>query len=194
MFLTFIKQSTSGVVTTFGKYSRTMKPGLRVYTPILQKVHRVSNRTQQNEFNFRVMTKDKVFTDMKLAIQYKIKEEDSYKALFSLDDPIAQMSSYVENSIRSHAPNTTLTTLYESFDKISDIISNDLREKMASHGFTIENILMKGIEPDPKITDAINSISASERLKEAAKNEADAYYIKKVKEAEADRDRKILQG
>jgi regulator of protease activity HflC (stomatin/prohibitin superfamily) len=41
---------------------------------------------------------------------------------------------------------------------------------------------------------AMNKINASERLKEAAQNEADASYIRKVREAEGDKQRKILNG
>lgn len=37
-------------------------------------------------------------------------------------------------------------------------------------------------------------LSCSERLKEANKNEADAHYYSEIKQAEADRDRKALQG
>ncbi|VBB18032.1 stomatin family protein [Yasminevirus sp. GU-2018] len=191
---TFVKTATTGIVTTFGKYTKTVGPGLKLYVPGAQVVHHVSNRTQQEGFNLRVLTQDKVFANLSLAIQYRIKEEDTAKAFFSLNNPIAQMSSYVENSIRSHAPKTPLSKLFESFDEISLKVTNDLKDKMSGHGFTIENILMTGIEPDKEVTDAINSISASERRKEAAKNEAEANYVKLVKEAEADRDRRVLHG
>ncbi len=191
---TFIKTATTGVVTTFGKFTTTCKPGLKFYVPFLQRIFHVSNRTQQKEFQFRVKTKDDVFAKLSLAIQFKIKEENTEKAFFSLDDPISQMSSFVENSIRSQAPLTTLTGMFESFDSIGSIVSIDLSRKMNEHGYTIENILMTGIEPDSEVTNAINRTSASKRLKEAAQNEADANYIRKIKESEADRDRKILQG
>lgn len=191
---TFIKTATTGIITTFGKFTSTAQPGLKFFIPVVQTIHHVSNRTQQKDFSFRILTKDKVFANMSLAIQYRIDEKDTAKAFFSLDNPISQMSSYVENSIRSHAPKTTLTSLYESFDVIGSLVSKELKDKMESHGFTIENILMTGIEPDPEITKAINHISASERLRDAAVNEAAATYTKKIKEAEADRDRKILQG
>src|SRR5271170_2343543 len=123
----FIKTSTTGILTTFGKFTRTMAPGLNLYLPFVQKVHPVSNRTQQKEFEFRVLTQDKVFATMKIAIQYKIKEEDTPKAFFSLDRPIDQMGSYIENSLRSHAPKTPLTKLFESFDEISQVVSTDLK-------------------------------------------------------------------
>lgn len=191
---TFIKTATTGVATTFGKFTRTMSPGLNFYFPFVQTVYHVSNRTQQKVFKFRVLTQDKVFANTTLALQYRIKEEDTSKAFFSLDKPIDQMASYIENSLRSHVPKTPLSSLFESFDEIGQAINTDLKEKMSGHGFTIENILMIGIEPDPEVTAAISSISASERLKEAAKNQADADYIKKIKEAEGDSKRKILQG
>jgi regulator of protease activity HflC (stomatin/prohibitin superfamily) len=191
---TFIKTSTTGVVTTFGKYTKMMRPGLNFYIPFVQRVYPVSNRTLQKDFKFRVLTKDKVFANMSLSLQYKIKSEDTAQAFFSLDKPVEQMGSYIENSLRSHAPKTTLSSLFESFDEIGQAINSDLKERMSNHGFTIENILMTGIDPDQEVTASINSISASERLKEAAKNQAEAEYIRKIKEAEGDSKRKILQG
>jgi regulator of protease activity HflC (stomatin/prohibitin superfamily) len=191
---TFINTATTGIITTFGKFTSIAQPGLKFYIPYVQEVHHISNKTHQKDFNFRILTKDKVFANMGLAIQYKIDEKDTLKAFFSLERPITQMGSYVENSIRSHAPKTTLSSLYESFDVIGILITKELQDKMSSHGFTIENILMTGIEPDPDVTKAINQISASERLKDAAVNEAAASYTKKIRDAEADRDRKILQG
>lgn len=191
---TFVKTATTGIVTTFGRFTRTMRPGLNFYIPIIQNVYHVSNRTHQKDFNFRIKTKDNVFANLSLALQYRIDAKNAPSAFFALDRPIEQMAAYIENSLRSHAPQTTLANLFESFDDIGHNVTNDLKSKMESYGFTIENILMTGIDPDPEVTSAINTASASERLMDAARNQAAAEYIKKVKEAEADRDRKILQG
>lgn len=40
----FISSMETGVVTTFGKYSRLAYPGLNLYIPILQKIDIISNR------------------------------------------------------------------------------------------------------------------------------------------------------
>src|SRR5438477_12519520 len=101
---TFIKTSTTGIVTTFGKYAKTVQPGLNFYLPWIQQIHHVSNRTQQKEFKLKIKTKDDVFAHMYLSIQFRVSEENTQKAFYSLADPISQMSTYVENSIRSHAP------------------------------------------------------------------------------------------
>ena len=65
---------------------------------------------------------------------------------------------------------------------------------MDDYGYTIVDTLVNDISPDPKVATAMNAINASQKMKDAAQNEADADYIKNVRHAEADRDRKILQG
>ena len=69
-----------------------------------------------------------------------------------------------------------------------------LHDKMMAYGFTIENTLVTSIDPDKDVKKAMNKIIATEKEKIARKNAADAYYIEQVRTAEADRDRKRLQG
>jgi len=155
----------------------------------------VNNRLQQKSISFRgVKTQDNVFTDLGIDIQYRIKSEDTEKAFFSLDDPVAQMEAYVKNVVRSRVPNLKLDDLFESQNDISSAIEDRLAARMKVHGFTIVSTLLTEINPERSVMDAMNRINASERLKDAAKNEAEAEYIKQVRNAEADRDRKRLQG
>ena len=87
-----------------------------------------------------------------------------------------------------------LDDLFESQGEIGESVRESLDKKMSGYGYTIIDTLVNDISPDTAVSKAMNAINASERLKEAAKNEAEADYIRKVREAEADRDRKILQG
>lgn len=193
-FFKFIQQSTSGIVQTFGRYSRTVKPGLRLYIPVIQKITPISHRLKQDTFRFEVKTKDDTFTKLGLAVQYRIEEKNADKAFFSLEDPVHQMNAYIENVVRAKVPKMELNDLFSSQDEICDTVASTLASKMDEHGFTIVNTLVTEIEPAKEVKDAMNKINASARLKEAAKNEADAHYIKEVRQAEADRDRKRLQG
>jgi regulator of protease activity HflC (stomatin/prohibitin superfamily) len=88
----------------------------------------------------------------------------------------------------------TLDSLYESQGEISKSVSDQLKSKMARYGYTIVDTLVNDIVPAKKVSEAMNDINASERLKMAATNIADADYIKAVRHAESDRDRKVLQG
>ena len=87
-----------------------------------------------------------------------------------------------------------LDELFEAPDYICNSVENQLSAKMQKYGYTIENTLVTAIDPAHEVKNAMNHINASERLEEAAQNEADANYIKEVRKAEADRDRKRLQG
>ena len=190
----FIRSSTTGIKETFGKFARLVQPGLSFYIPFVQKITPISNRLKQDTFKFEVKTKDNVFTHVHIAVQYKIKDSDTQKAFYSLSNPIEQIDAYIENAVRAKVPRMELDHLFETHDEICKDVSEKLSSKMKDHGYTIENTLITAILPSTEVRDAMNKINASKRLKEAATNEADAMYIRQIKEAEGDKDRKRLQG
>lgn len=104
------------------------------------------------------------------------------------------MNAYTESAIRTFASGVTLTELFASQESICKNVLEHLSSKMEHNGFTIENTLVTEIDPNKIVKDSLNSIEAAKRSKEAAVQEAEALYIKEIKLAEADRDRKILQG
>lgn len=190
----FIQHNTTGVLQTFGRYSKMCKPGLHIYIPFIQEITSVSNRLNQHTFNYRTKTKDNVFTDITIAVQYQILQDDSAKALFALYDSHSQIKAYIENDIRALVSDINLDKLFESQYDICHSVMNNLSIKMKEHGFSIIDTLVVSIDPTKEVKEAMNKINASERLKMAAKNEADAYYIKELRHAEADKERKRLQG
>lgn len=192
--LKFIPTSATGIVQTFGKFSGIATPGINFYVPIIQSIAVVSNRVQNKAFHLTVKTKDNVFTSIGIGVQLQIKEGDTEKAFFSLSDPDAQIDSYVQNVVRSKVPTMRLDDLFASQGDIGETVRAALEEKMGDYGYTIVDTLVNEISPERGVQDAMNRINASERLLEAARNEADAKYIHAVREAEADRDRKVLQG
>ncbi len=194
MFFKFIQTSTTGVVQWFGRSSGTVGPGLRFFIPIIQTITPVSNRITQETFNIKTKTKDNVFVDLGISIQSQIKPEHTELAYFALDDPVSQIDSYVENVVRAKVPQMTLDCLFESQGDICDSVNAQLSEKMGTYGHTIVTTLVTNINPAIEVINAMNQINASERLKDAARNEAEANYIREVKKSEADKERKRLQG
>ena len=120
--LKFIASMQTGVVTTFGKYSRLASPGINIYIPFVQNINVVSNRLIENHCNIVVRTADKVFPKLDITIQYRIKHEDSHKAFFELANPEQQMISYTDNIVRKASSSLTLDQLYESQSHIADAI------------------------------------------------------------------------
>lgn len=190
----FVATSTTGVRSTFGRFGSLVKPGLRFFVPFIQRIDVVSNRLHQSEFKFEVKTSDGVFSYLSLAVQFHVKCDNSDLAFYSLDNPDKQMSAYIESVLIKHASTIDLTTLFKSQETICETVSKHLSPKMEQYGYTIENTLVTRIDPNKEVKDSLNKLEASKRAREAAEAEADAEYIKAVKIAEADKQRKILQG
>lgn len=194
MFIRFIPSATTGIVQTFGRFSRTMSPGLNFYIPIIQKISIVSNRLTEKRYDFEVKTKDNTFAILKVAVQFQIKPENSGTAFFSLDNPDGQIESFVEDILRSEVPKLKLDEVFEAKDQLCEAVATNVSSKMTQFGYDIVRTLVTEIEPDSEVKKQMNEINASERRKVVAKNNADADYIKKIREAEADAERKRLQG
>lgn len=199
-FITFIKTSEVGIRQTFGREGGIhttdviTQPGLRVYLPILQSITRVSTRIMQDTYCFETKTKDNVFTSLNINVQYQITPANARTAFFTLTNIGLQTKTYVENVVRSLVSEMTLDATFNSQHEISEKVLRALKDKMAGYGVTIVDTLVTEIIPDRQVKEAMNRINASERNKIAAKNEADAEYIKRVRHAEADAERKRLNG
>ena len=192
--LRFVPEATTAIFQTFGKFSRTTSPGLVFYIPIVQNVSLVSNRLQQDIFQLGVKTKDDVRTHLELAVQYEVLPEDSAKAFFKMTNPKSQIESFIQSVVRAHVPRMDLDDLFLAQDEISEEVEKVLNQEMIKYGYTIKQTLLTDIVPDRRVQDAMNQIEASKRLKLAAVNEADAEYYRTVREAEAAKKRKELQG
>lgn len=191
----FIPTASTGVKQTFGKFSKLASPGINFYIPFLQSITEVSNRVQQNTITLeRVKTLDNVFASVEIALQTQIEKANVERAFFSLSDPREQTTTFVENVVRAKVPEMTLDDLFAQQDTVGNTIQSELGQKLSDYGITLVSSQVKNITPDYSVARAMNEINRTERLKIAAKNEADAEYIRSVRQAEADRDRKRLQG
>lgn len=199
-FFTFIENSQTGIKQTFGKATglltnnAVLGPGFHLYVPGIQCITKVSNRLRQTEFEIEIKTHDNVFARLKVSVQWSIETHNIHKAFFSLDLPIEQIRSYVENVLRSRATKSTLDELFSVQYEIAENVKHILSDVMNKHGYTISDTLITDINPSGGVKNSMNEINRTERLKIASQNEADAYYIRSVREAEADAERKRLQG
>src|SRR4029077_1065322 len=73
-------------------------------------------------------------------------------------------------------------------------IGISLTKDMEPYGWKVPATQIIDIIPDDKVVEAMNSIVASQRKMEAAKNEGEAAKIRKVKDAEAEKQSSVLHG
>ena len=115
-----------GVITRFGKYVRTVDPGLNLKVPIIERLYKVAvERQQKEEFGFRttqagikseysksgtadeslMLTGDLNLADVEWIVQYRI--IDPYSYLFRVREPVTTLrdiseACYARDSRRPH--------------------------------------------------------------------------------------------
>jgi regulator of protease activity HflC (stomatin/prohibitin superfamily) len=197
IFFFTVEQQERAIVERFGKFVRVAGPGLQTKTPFVERVAgRMSLQVEQLNAQIETKTKDNVFVQVKLAVQYRVGASDQQvqDAFFKLDDPEVQMQAYAFDVVRSHIPSMDLDEAYADADTIAKHIQDTLHAQMADYGYEIVKALIVNIEPDQRVKDAMNNINASQRNQVAAAAQGDAQKTLAVKKAEGERETMRLQG
>lgn len=192
-----VKQQTNVVLERLGRYLRVVGPGLHWRIPLIDQISgRISHRVRELEINVESKTKDDVFVDLLIAVQFYVDEnEAAVKAShYRLTNPQQQISSYVFDTVRALVPEMGVDHVFSEKDKIAQAVRERLQDTMEQFGYTILQSLVNDIQPDTKVKDAMNHVNASARLREAARNEAEAQKIRVIAAAEAEARAKELQG
>ncbi len=189
-----VRTYTAAIVERFGKFNRIVRPGLHVLIPYAERVYFVDLQVKQAQFSVETKTKDNVFVQIPVSVQYQILDDKIYDAFYKLSAPQKQIESFVFNSILGHVPKLTLDETFEQQSGISIAVKTELDSTMSSFGYNILNALVTDLVPDPKVKDAMNDINAAQRAQVAAQARGEADKILKVKQAEAEAESKALQG
>jgi regulator of protease activity HflC (stomatin/prohibitin superfamily) len=189
-----VRTATAGVVERFGRFNRIVQPGLHPLVPFCENVYYVDLQVKQAQFQVETKTKDNVFVQIPVSVQYQILPDKIYDAFYKLSSPQKQIESFVFNSILGHVPKLSLDETFEQQSGISVAVKTELDTIMSGFGFNILTALVTDIIPDAKVKDAMNDINAAQRAQVAAQARGEAEKILKVKQAEAEAESKALQG
>lgn len=170
-------------------------PGLNFKLPwVEQVVAKVDLRVQQLDVKMETKTKDNVFVQIPVSVQYHVLADRVVEAYYKLSDPREQIGSFVFNVILGHVPKMNLDEAFERQNDIALVVKQELDGVMEGFGYSIVKALVTDILPDPKVKAAMNDINAARREQEAANARGEADKILKMKQAEAEAMSKQLQG
>ncbi|MDX1917753.1 MAG: SPFH domain-containing protein [Candidatus Caenarcaniphilales bacterium] len=190
-----VEQQTAAIVERFGQFVGIGNAGLNWKIPYIERVAgRVSLRVEQLDVKVETKTKDNVFVNVVVSVQFFVIPEKVFAAFYRLGDPHKQISSYIFDSVRARVPNIILDNVFEAKDEIADAVKTELTEVMGEFGYSIVKALVTDIDPNAKVKEAMNEINAAQRLRIAAIEKGEAEKILKVKSAEAEAESKALQG
>lgn len=189
-----IGQQQEGLVSRFGKYTgSTRKTGLNVKIPFIDKVDaRVSTALQKLDAPLSTKTKDDQF--VKLPISMHIEVQNTAKFYYDTTKPWDQISDLVSAEVRKYANEKDFNELYSDREQISEAVKASVAEEMKDYGVVLRRVVIDEPQPDENTKEAYNDVRASERRKDAAKNNAEAERIMSVAQAQADKERNELMG
>jgi len=182
------RQKSSVVLTMFGKFHKSTKPGLslKLPWPIVVKDGVIELNIQEIKGDVTVKSSDNAFLTIPWALQFKVIETKVEQAYYELDDPQAQMKSYILNTLRGEASNLTMQELFKSNESFERAVDETLSQRFDKYGYEIINVLVDDPQPSNELKVAFDEVIASKREKEAAQNKADAVRIKMIGQADAE--------
>ncbi|MCE9623237.1 MAG: SPFH domain-containing protein [Actinomycetia bacterium] len=187
-----VNQGTVGVTTIFGKYKRTLRPGLTVVVPFVEKIfRRISIQNRAVELQFQAITSDQAnvyFTAMMVYGAISESEETIKNIAFkfvSEKDFLTALVRSVEGSTRGFVATKKQAEILALRGEIVKEVKENLDHVIETWGFHLIDLQLNDITFDQAITTSMAQVVASNNLKAAATNEGDALLIRKTKEAEA---------
>ncbi len=187
-----VNQGTVGVTTIFGKYRRTLRPGLNVVVPFIEKIfRRISVQNRAVELQFQAITFDQAnvyFTAMMVYGAISESEETVKNIAFkfvSEKDFLTALVRSVEGSTRGFVATKKQAEILVLRAEIVAEVKDNLDHVIETWGYHLIDLQLNDITFDQAITTSMAQVVASNNLKAAATNEGDALLIRKTKEAEA---------
>ena len=190
-----VRQQTAVSIERFGKFESIRHSGLQMKIPIIDKIAaRISLKIQQLDVIVETKTLDDVFVKIKVSVQFVVIKEKVYDAIYKLEYPHDQITSYVFDVVRAEVPKMKLDDVFVKKDDIAIAVKREVQESMETYGYDIIKTLVTDIDPDAQVKAAMNRINAAEREKVAAQYEGDAQRIVIVEKAQAEAESTRLQG
>ena len=197
-----VDEGSRGVVTRFGAYVDTTFPGLHWHMPTpIEKVD-VVNIEQQRfvEVGYRsggrqqsltsvpkealMLTQDENIIDIRLAVQYQIKDPRNYQ--FNVADPDVTLKQVIESAQRAVIGKSTMDfVLTEGRSNIADEIKQEIQQTLDEYktGIQVSNVNLVDAQPPDEVQNAFEDAIKAREDEQRLKNEAEAYANEVVPKA-----------
>lgn len=190
-----------GVVTTFGKFTRTTGPGLHfkfpspiehAATPKIKKVRRAeigfrqtaSGQVQRVPAESLMLTGDQNIIDINLVVQYRI--TDSVAFLFNVRRPHKLVRDAAETVIRGIIGSKKIDEALTTGKAEIQILSREHIQKLLDQyeaGIQIITLQLQGVNPPEQVAGSFKDVVSAREDKERMINEAQGYRNAVIPEA-----------
>ncbi|KAF9918512.1 hypothetical protein BX616_008213 [Lobosporangium transversale] len=161
-----IEQGTIGLVTRFGRYYKTVDPGLIRLNPYTERVFNVDMRVQiSNIPNQMIMTKDNVNVHIDSIIYWHI--IDPFQATYGVSDVRQALVERTQTTLRQVLGARLLQEIIENREQLAHEIQDIIDDPAHAWGVTVESILIKDIKFSKSLQESLSSAAQAKRLAES---------------------------
>ena len=187
-----VNEGSQGVVLRFGQYQQTVGAGLHWHIPYpIESVEIVNvDQIRTAEIGYRstaqggralanealMLTQDENIVDIKLAIQYRIKDAKDY--LFNVAEPDLTLAQAAESALREVIGKSTMDFVLtegraEIVARVNGLIQNILDNYQA--GLHLTSVNMQDAQPPEEVQHAFDDAVKAREDEERLRNEAETY-------------------
>ena len=180
-----VSQGEEWVVERLGKYHTTLRPGLNILIPYLDKVaYKLVTKdiildVQEQE----VITRDNAVI-LTNAIAF-VKVTDPVKAVYGVTDFSEAIRNLIMTTLSSIVGEMELDEALSSRDKIKARLRESIADEAVDWGLTVKSVEIQDIKPSPSMQKAMELQAAAERERKAAVTKAEGAKQAAILEAEA---------
>jgi regulator of protease activity HflC (stomatin/prohibitin superfamily) len=189
-----VPQQRMDVVERFGKYKRTLSPGLNLLIPLTDSVRtKVDMREQVVSFPPQpVITSDNLVVSIDTVLYFKV--VDPVRATYEISNFLQAIEQLTVTTLRNVIGSLDLERALTSREEINRHLSSVLDETTGRWGIKVTRVEIKAIEPPASIRDSMEKQMRAERERRATILNAEGHKQAAILTAEGEKQSQVLRA
>jgi len=189
-----VPQARAGVVERFGRYSRTLTPGLALVIPFVDRVRPLLDlREQVVSFQPQpVITEDNLVVNIDTVLYFQV--TDAKDATYEIANYVQGIEQLTVTTLRNVIGTMTLEKTLTSRDSINAELRGVLDDATGKWGIRVNRVELKAVDPPASIQDAMEKQMRADRDKRATILQAEGERQSAILRAEGEKQSAILKA